>query len=244
MHDQASHDTQPALQTLIRVFELEAQLLDQTLRRHPRLRPFFDDPAAGTDGAALRDAYLRLLKLKVDYVRHTVPALRAAGLALAEGDAVDRDWSALFLGYAAGETDEVGDYGHHVWALDDMRALDAPMALLEAPPHPAAAIYGRFFIEQAAQHPYAILGAKGVLEHLSIRVSDDLVRGIRRSTIRGADRAVTFFEHHGVLDIDHVRQGDRNLALLSGRRRRFQVLLGAHFTSDVYRTLVTDLLPI
>jgi hypothetical protein len=228
---------------LVDAFELEGRSLDATLRHHPRLRPLFTRAFAGVDGSALKESYLRLLKLKADYVRYTVPALRAAGLALRGGDAEDQVFSKLFLGYATDETDTQGDYGHHVWALEDMRALGAERALCEAPPHPSAERYGRFFVDEAAQHPYAILGAKGVLEHFSIRVSDDLVAGILASGIPNAANAVSFFQHHGVLDIEHVRAGDRNLQNLTGVAKRSQVLAGAYFSSGSYRAMVHYLLP-
>jgi hypothetical protein len=228
---------------LVDVFELEGRVLDATLRRHPRLHPLFTQDFSGISLESLKQAYLSLLKLKADYVRHTVPALRAAGHALAGGDAEDQAWSQLFLGYASGETDEKGDYGHHIWALEDMRALGAPSEMVEAPPHPTTDLYGKFFVEEAVRHPYAILGAKGVLEHFSIRVSDDVVAGVLASGIPNAAKAVSFFEHHGVLDIDHVREGDRNLERLSTAAKRFQVLEGAYFTSGIYRSLVRYLLP-
>jgi hypothetical protein len=228
---------------LVDVFVSEARLLDATLRRHPLLRALFSHRFEGVELAQLKDTYLRLLKLKADYVRFTVPALRAAGTALRDGDDEDRGWSALFLGYAKGETDEVGDYGHHIWALEDMKALGAAPALLNAAPAVSAELYGRFFVEEAPRHPYAILGAKGVLEHFSIRVSDDVVNGMIASGIANADKAVSFFKHHGVLDIDHVRQGDRNLEKLRQPEKRFQVLEGAYFTSGAYRSMVHELLP-
>jgi hypothetical protein len=220
------------IQTLVTVFDREARLLDSTLRTHRLLQPLF-----ARERADSRAPYIMLLKLTADYVQYTVPALRAAGEALRGGDDRDRAWSELFLGYATGETDEREDYGHHVWARADMRALGAPADLLDAPPHPLAVEYGRFFIDDVGQHPYAILGAKGVLEHLSIRCSDDLVAGVLASGMPGAADAVTFFRHHGVLDIDHVRDGDRNLEDLPHTKRP-QVLLGAYVTSGIYRTLV------
>jgi len=231
------------IQHLIDVFELEGRLLDTTLRQHPQLRPLFSRDFRGVDTNALKQAYLRLLKLKADYVQYTVPALRAAGHALRDGDEEDRRWSALFLDYAVGETDAQGDYGHHLWARDDMKALGVSPDLLEAPPHATAIRYGKFFVDDAGQHPYAILGAKGVLEHFSIRVSDDVVRGIIASGIANAENAVSFFRHHGVLDIDHVREGDRNLGKLEHAQKRFQLLEGAYFSSGIYRSLVHYLLP-
>jgi hypothetical protein len=225
------------IQMLVTVFDREAQLLDSTLRDHPSLRPLF-----ARERTDARAAYLALLKLTADYVQHTVPALRAAGELLRTGDDTDRAWSEHFLAYAAGETDDREAYGHHIWALADMRALAASASLLDAPPHPVATLYGRFFVDEVRQHPYAILGAKGVLEHLSIRCSDDLVAGVVGSGIPGAADAVTFFRHHGVLDIDHVREGDRNLERLPAAKRP-QVLHGAYFTSGIYRTLVDLALP-
>jgi hypothetical protein len=231
------------IQHLIDVFELEGRLLDATLRYHPRLRPLFSRNFRGIDPQTLRRDYLRLLKLKADYVQYTVPALRAAGLALRNGDDEDLRWSALLLGYAQGETDEDAGHGHHVWARDDMLALGATAELLDAPLAPAALLYRRFFVDDAARHPYAILGAKGVLEQFSVRVSDDLVRGLTDSGIAGPDQASRFFRHHGVLDIEHVREGNRNLNNLGPAHKRGQILEGAYFTSGSYRSLVHQVLP-
>jgi hypothetical protein len=231
------------VQHLINVFELESRHLDATLREHPMLRPLFSRNFRGVDAGALRRTYLQLLKLKADYVQYTVPALRAAGLALRDGDDEDRRWSELLLAYASGETDTRADYGHHIWARDDMKALGAPADLLDAPPHPSALLYGAYFVDEADRHPYAILGAKGVLEHFSIRVSDDVVRGVVASGIANAENATRFFCQHGVLDIDHVREGDRNLGQIVEPHKRFQILEGAYFTSGTYRSLAHYLLP-
>jgi hypothetical protein len=230
-------------QYLVEIFELESKLLDATLRHHPMLRPLFSRNFLGVDAAVLKHTYLQLLKLKADYVQYTVPALRAAGQALREGDDDDRRWSEQLLAYAAGETDSAQDSGHHVWARDDMRVLGAPPELVDAPPHPSAVLYRRYFVDEAGRHPYAILGAKGVLEHFSIRVSDDVVRGIVESGIPRAEDAVSFFRHHGVLDLDHVRAGNQHVVQLMHPHKRFQVLEGAYFTSGAYRALVHHLLP-
>jgi len=227
---------------LIDVFELESCLLDATVRKHPQLRPLFSRDFQGVDLDALKRAYLQLLKLEADYVQYTVPALRAAGHALRDGDDDDRRWSELFLEYSAGETDE-SDHGHQLWARDDMKALGASPDLLDAPPHANAILYGRFFVDDAGQHPYAILGAKGVLEHFSVRSADDVVRGLVESGIPNAENATSFLRHHAILDIDHVREGDRNLEQLAHARQRFQILEGAYFTSGTYRSLVHYLLP-
>jgi len=223
---------------LISILDVEAAALEQTVRQHPALRPFFSLDFSGVDVAVLRETYLRLLKMKADYVLHSVPMLRAAGLALRSGDDEDRAWSELFLSYAHDELDTEQDYGHHVWAKSDMRALGASDARIDAPPHTSVDLYGRYLVDEAPGHPYAILGTKGVLEHLSIRMSDDLVKGVLASGIEGAEGAVSFFQHHGVLDIDHVRGGDKNLERLRGAEKRFQVLQGAFFTSGSYRAFL------
>ena len=230
-------------QYLVEIFEREGKLLDATLRHHPMLWPLFSRNFRGVDAAELKHAYLQLLKLKADYVQYTVPALRAAGEALRDGDDEDRWWSERLLTYATGETDGARDCGHHVWARDDMRALGAPPELVDALPHPSAVLYRRYFVDDAGRHPYAILGAKGVLENFSIRVSDDVVRGIVESGIPRAEHAVSFFSHHGTLDIDHVRTGNCNVVQLMHPQKRFQVLEGAYFTSGAYRALVHHLLP-
>jgi hypothetical protein len=184
-----------------------------------------------------------LLKLEIDYVQYTTPALRAAGETMRAGDDGDRQWGELLLEYASDETDQEGDYGHQVWARNDMNALGAPKKMIDAPTHLRAEQYGKYFIHYVEHHPYAILGAKGVLEHFSILVSDDLVRGFVASGIPGAENATTFFSHHGVLDIDHVREGDRNISGLIQPHKRQQVLEGAYFSSGAYRSLLHSLLP-
>jgi len=228
---------------LIEAFELEASGLDVLLRSQPLLRPLFTRNFLGVDLDAVRRCYLQLLKRSVDYVQYTVPALRAAGRVLRSGDAKDRSWSALFLGYAEDEIDdgEAGEYGHHVWAREDMQALGAAAELLAAPAHPSAVVYGKFFVDDAAHHPYAILGAKGVLEHLAIRAGDDLARGMTASRIPNAASATRFFQAHGVLDIQHVREGDHNLQRLEHPDKRRQIIAGAYLTSGTYRALVHDL---
>lgn len=234
------------IQHLINVFELESRSLDTMVRQHPMLRPLFLRDFRGVSTTMTRQAYLRLLKIKVDYVQYTVPALRAAGEALRDAkdrDDEDRAWSEVFLSYAAGETDEGEDYGHHIWARDDIRAIDPTSELLNAPTHPHALLYGQYFVDDVARHPYAILGAKGVLEHLSIRISDDIVRGILDSGVANADQATKFFHHHGVLDIDHVREGDKNLGKLTSARKRQQILEASYFTSGTYRALIHYMLP-
>jgi hypothetical protein len=231
------------IQDLIDIFELESRSLDALLRQHPRLRPLFTRNFRDVDADALRRAYLQLLRLSADYTQYTVPALRAAGQALRRGDATDQRWSELFLAYAVDETDEDAGYGHHRWARDDMKALGASADLLEAATHPCAAVYGKYFVDDAARHPYAILGAKGVLEHSAVRTADDLARGVVESGIPHAEHATRFFHHHGVLDVDHVREGDRNLCQLDDADKRRQILEGAYFTSGTYRALVHHLLP-
>lgn len=223
---------------LISVFNIEAEALDASVKGHPSLKPFFSPGASGRSVDELKDAYLRLLKASADYVCYSVPALRASGEALRLGDEEDRAWSKLFLDYAHDETEGEERYGHQVWAMNDMRALGAPAALLDAPPHPSAIVYGKFLVENAKAHPYAILGTKGVLEHLSLRMCDDLVKGVIDSGMVNAKDAINFFHHHGVLDIDHVRAGDANLEQLKGPEKRAQILEGAYFTSGSYRAFL------
>jgi hypothetical protein len=219
------------------IFDIEARCLDRALRTHPRLEPFFTRAFDG-DTARLRDAYLGLLQVTADYVALTVPMLRAAGMALRAGDAEDRAWGDVFLAYAQEETDERERYGHHVWALNDMRALGVAGAALAAEPHPSVAAYARFLVDNAARHPFAVLGTKGVLEHLSLRAADDLVAGVVASGIAHAADAVTFFASHGALDVEHVNSGNRNLVALRDQKKRDQVVEGAYFTSGSYRAFL------
>jgi hypothetical protein len=224
---------------LIELFELESTSLNVLLRQHARLQPLASRDFQGVDLDVLKLSYLQFLKMTADYVQFTCPAFRAAGEALSGGDEEDRRWSKVFLDYSDGETDEKGGYGHEVWALDDMKALNAPPALLLAPTHASAIRYGEYFVNEAAGHPYAILGAKGVLEHLSIIMADDFADGVLKSGIAGAENAITFLHHHGVLDIEHVREGDHNLGQsFKDAQKIRQVFDGVCFTSTAYRWML------
>jgi len=119
-----------------------------------------------------------------------------------------------------------------------MRALNAPPELLERPTPEIAQLYGRYFMKDAARHPYAILGAKGVLEHAAIRTADDLAAGVEASGIEGAAQAVRFFKSHGILDVEHVREGDRNLRGIVQEDKLCQIVEGAYLTGGTYRALV------
>ena len=44
-------------------------------------------------------------------------------------------------------------------------------------------------------------------------------------------------------NVDHVREGDRNLGKLSTARKRTQILEAAYFTSGTYRALIHYMLP-
>jgi hypothetical protein len=227
------------IRQLIELFEIESGALNSLVRRHVQLRALFSRDFKGADLNALKLSYLQFLKMKADYVQFTCPAFRAAGEALSGGDEEDRRWSKVFLEYSDGETDEKEGYGHEVWARNDMKALGASPSLLDASLHASALLYGDYFVNEAARHPYAILGAKGVLEHLSIIMSDDIADGMLESRIAGAENAITFFRHHGVLDIEHVRGGDRNLERsLKDAGRIRQVFESVCFTSTVYRWML------
>jgi hypothetical protein len=227
-----------SMKQIVETMRGEAEALDQVVRAHPPLRPFFAGDFAGRTLPEVRNAYLRLLKMKADYVIHSVPMLHAAGEALRGGDDEDRAWSELFLGYARDEIDAEEERGHHVWARADLRALGAPRSLIDAPAHPIVSVYSNYLVTEAGRHPYAILGTKCVLEHLSIRMSDDLVQGVLARGVPGAEQAVTFFHHHGQLDLEHVRAGDRNLERIQSPAKRLQILEGAFFTSGCYRAFL------
>lgn len=245
--------------------EREGAALDLALRRHPIARILFWDPSAA---ASPRRTYLALLRLKRDYVQFTVPALAAASLALLHGGEQERAWAEALRQYCHGEAVEdepllalrsVGDAptGHEAWLYDDMRdVLGLPEGTSHAEllgrvaatcvldgnldTHPAALAYASYFIEDARRHPYAILGAKGVLEHFSVLTSKDLSRGARDAgavTATGR-KGTSFLDHHGELDVEHTRQGMAALRELEGESAWNDVLAGAYFAAATYRSLL------
>lgn len=238
---------------LLGAIHLEARHLSGLLLDHPYppLRALFVADPVHADGPfrdLARDAYVRLLRLSADYVRFTVLALEAAGNVLrgrsscrGDSDGQDALWSACLLRYARDEIDE--GTGHEVWAWEDMAAIGAPAELAGAGPRIAAVEYGRYFVDEAARHPYAVLGAKGVLENLSIRAARPLLAGVARLGIAAGSDATRFARHHGVLDEGHVREAEADLAWLDGDDRRRQILDGAYVTSGMYRHLLHHYFP-
>jgi hypothetical protein len=214
------------------IFSLESAALDAAIRASALHKLFAPAPR----GPELPGVYVRFLRVTAGYVANTVPMLRAAGVALAGGDDEDRAWSALFSGYGDDEIDPAGGYGHDVWAENDLRALGAPVGHGDWPE--CVRTYSAYFVDHAPQHPYAILGAKGVLEHLALRFADDLSVGVRASDIPGGGAAVSFLAHHGVLDVEHVRAGDANIERLRDEAKRRQVIHGAYVTSGSYRAFL------
>lgn len=250
-----------------RALRLQARCLRDALLENPVLRSMINgiDTRQGlASPEEVRDVYARLLRMSADYVQFTVPALRAASLALsATGDVDDALWADRLARYATDETDETdetdgtgtgegdresGDRadavatrgrGHETWALADLSDLGAT-ELAAAPLHPAAAEYGWYFVSRASEHPYAILGAKSLLEELSVRVSGPILASLRAARIAyrsGQDDAARFLHHHGDLDVEHGRQGARDLRDIRYVSRRQQILEGAYVTTGIYRQL-------
>jgi hypothetical protein len=215
----------------------EARLLDATLRWHHQLRRLFLRSFEPGDPAPLTHAYLRLLKLNADFLQYLAPALRASSHALRHGDAADRRWSDRLMRLGAGSAAAE----RTAWLRDDMRALGASAELVDGPPHTHAIVYGRFCVGDAARHPYAILGAKGVVDRLLARIAGDLARGVLAAGIANADRATRFLRAHAA-DPTTARDGDRELEDLVHPHQRCQALEGAYITSGSYRTLVHHLL--
>ena len=188
-----------------------------------------------------RRAYVGLLRLSADYVQFTVAALEAAAGVLYRGDAQDRQWADRMRAYAQEETgsgDASGDdpsVGHEVWAYDDLAEIGIRDAAARTA-HPAAAEYGWYFVHRAAAHPYAILGAKSVLEALSVRAAEPILASLR--ALDAAPEAATrFVRRHGVADVAHVRVGSADLRRLHDGDHRRQVLEGAYMTTGMYRQL-------
>jgi Iron-containing redox enzyme len=219
-----------------RVLRIEARSLRDVLCGNQMLRWMIEGGAEQPEAGEVRAAYARLLRMSADYVQFTVPALRAASVVLAaSGDPSDQAWARRFSSYALDET--YAGRGHEVWALDDLTDLGL-VELAGAAPYPAALEYGRYFIDGAPLHPYAILGAKSVLEELSVRVASAILSGARAvgAVPASGDEASRFVHHHGDLDVEHGRQGARDLRELQLAQRR-QVLEGAFVTTGTYRQL-------
>lgn len=224
-------------QDLVGIFDVESESIESTIRGHHALGVIFERSVPEHQRDVLRLAYLKLLQLSASYVQFTVPALRAAGEWLsAQPASSDREWGETILAHVEDES-ATEENGHDAWAKDDMRALGASEELILAPTNDVAWLYGNYLMEPAL-HPYAVLGAKGVLEHAAVRVANEIAQGMRRSGIPGAQQAIRFFDSHGALDVTHAREGDLALDKIRDEGKRRQIAHGAFVTGGTYRALV------
>jgi hypothetical protein len=218
-------------EAVVVTFDVYAAELRAAIREAPLLAPFFGAPSQGVD---LTVAYCAYLKVTEGYIRCTVPALRAAGRALAGGDDVDRRWSEILLGVAVEETDTEAGTGHEQWATDDMRAVGGPPALVAASTPLAVDRYRRFMVDDALAHPYGVFGAKGVFEHLAIAVAAEFAAGLLASGIPNIAQGVRFISTHGVLDVQHVRHGDGLIRTITDSSKLMQIVEGAIVSREAY----------
>jgi len=165
-------------QYLIDVFNGEAAAMESSLRRHPRLAFLFTPDFGQVDLEEFKKSYLLLLKMHLDYIRFSVPALRVAGTALLDCTAQDRRWGERMLVYANDMVDKRTGYGQEAPARDDMIASGAGPELLATPAAPAAIHYGRDLIEEVTRHPYAVLDSSGVFDSLWRPIGGDIVCGV------------------------------------------------------------------
>lgn len=228
---------------VIATFGREAAMLDDALHRHPQIGAILNRNFSSASSEGLKLAYCKWLKITEQYVSSTVPMLHAAGTALKDGDSDDKEWSSAFLKYKDEETDhdDSGNYGHDAWAQQGLRALGAPESLITAPAPWNVKAYHEFFVTDAPKHPYAILGAKGILEHLSVRNSPKLEAALLASGIPNIEQALQFIRQHGVLDIEHVRGGNENIKRIKNPEKLKQILLGAYMTSGFYRSFLAHI---
>jgi pyrroloquinoline quinone (PQQ) biosynthesis protein C len=131
-----------------------------------------------------------------------------------------------------------------------MRAIGIPEAFVESPA--PAVVNGRYrswMIDECERHPYGGLGAKGVLEHLALKISDELAQGVRHSCIPGissesnldvySDKGVVFLRTHGVLDKVHVKHGNENiLSKINNSNFLEQIIDGAYVTREAYHSFL------
>ncbi|MBS3148912.1 iron-containing redox enzyme family protein [Candidatus Woesearchaeota archaeon] len=225
---------------VITTFAREADSLDQALHTHHIIGALLYKKTNTHSVTELTHAYCRWLKMTEQYVRQTAPMLAAAGAALRDGDDEDKTWSCAFLHYKEEEIDSKGNYGHEVWATQGLQALNAPNDIMNAPEPWSMQEYKRFFVTNANQHPYAILGAKGILEHLSILNAPKLENALRVSGIQNIEKALQFINSHGVLDIDHVQEGNARIRHINRTDKLAQIILGAYVTSGSYRAFLTS----
>jgi hypothetical protein len=224
---------------LIHVFKGEAASLAEEMYTHPLLGRFFSKDFSGVSTEILKGSYMQWLKMLADYVSYTVPMLRASSENLRDGDDDDGLWSRLFDVEKKEETDEKKKSGHHIWAIDDMKALGASDGFISAPQRNFIKKYGDFHVSFNREHPYGSLGAKGILEHLAVTVCEPMRDGLLVSGIENIANAVSFISAHGELDKEHTKAGNRFvLDHLKSSKKCLQVLAGANATSEMYRALM------
>ncbi len=151
------------------------------------------DPEAAQSMQAI---YARFLQDSYYHVRAAAKVYALAGSRISETNEELREW---LLRHA------VEEYGHHLWIMNDLRALGTDPAVL-AKSRPSAwcdALVGYMYYIAGHANPVATLGDTYVIEGLSQLFATQLA-GTMKRTLEIPDSAVSYLAKHGEADQGHM----------------------------------------
>lgn len=152
--------------------------------------------ARGVRGDIPLPAYIAFLTEAYHHVKHTVPLLMACGAALPER----LEWLRQAMGHYIEE-----EMGHQEWILNDIRACGAdPEAVRHGRPGLATELMVAYAYDTIHRgNPAGFLGMVFVLEGSSVRLAHQAAHVIQ-SSLGLPDRAFSYLNSHGALDIKHM----------------------------------------
>ena len=138
---------------------------------------------------------------------------------------------AALLSAKSGEEDS-----HHLWVLEDAKALGLSYADVTGTPMCSAVRAYRAYTQFLAQHePLSIFGVAYVLEYFGHALAGPTAQNLlRHSRIPGVQGAVSFLADHGSEDVAHLAELDAHLSAVRALHEQTQVLLAAEVTAQLY----------
>lgn len=148
-------------------------------------------------GKVERAAYLEFLTQAYHHVRHTVPLLMTCGARMPDRLTWLRD---AIIDYIEEET------GHDEWILSDIQQAGGDAAAVRRGPasHATEIMVAYAYDCVTRRNPVAFFGMAHVLEGTSVQLAGQAA-GVLRQALDLPEKAFTYLNSHGTLDIEHTK---------------------------------------
>lgn len=211
-------------------FHLDLARETTTERQYLLASPIIERALGGTVSLV---EYVSFLTQAYHHVRHTVPLLMATGARLSP----EQEW--LREAVASYITEELG---HQEWVLNDIAACGFDReAARRSMPSPATELMVAYAYDTVQRvDPLGFFGMVHVLEGTSVAIATRVAQRLRER-LGLPERAFTYLDSHGSLDVGHTHFFESLVDRLDQERDRRVIVHAARMFyrlyAEVFRTL-------